>query len=63
MAGLCIRSSSAYSITTKAFSPDLDSLQLSLALTETLAHLNHMVSKGRLTRNIDNNGIWAFKNT
>jgi glyoxylase-like metal-dependent hydrolase (beta-lactamase superfamily II) len=60
MALLCNESSTAYTIASKSFSRDLDSLQSSLAVTETLAHLNHLISLGRIKREKSRDGVWFY---
>ena len=59
MAEVCAEPSSAYGVSRRSFSPDLDSLQSSLAVTETLAHLNHLITLGRINRETSDNGVWV----
>ena len=60
MALLCTESSTANTIASKSFSSDLDSLQSSLAVTETLAHLNHLISLRRIKREKSKDGVWFY---
>ncbi|MDH3738042.1 MAG: MBL fold metallo-hydrolase [Alphaproteobacteria bacterium] len=58
MADLCGEPSTGYGVSRQSFSPDLDGLQASLALTETMAHLNHLICLGRINRQTRNDGVW-----
>ncbi len=58
MAGACGEPASAFSVARRAFPDGLDSLQTSLAVSETLAHLNHLIALGRIDRHIDDDGVW-----
>lgn len=59
MAGVCDQPATAYGVARQSFSPDLDGLQSSLAVTETLAHLNHLITLGRINRQIRDDGVWV----
>lgn len=58
MADLCGEPLTGYGVSRQSFSPDLDGLQASLALTETMAHLNHLISLGRIDRQTRDDGVW-----
>jgi len=58
MAGACGEPTSAYSVTRQTFPGNLDSLQTSLAITETMAHLNLLIAQGRIDRRTADNGVW-----
>ncbi len=58
MAGVCGEPSTAYGVARQSFPRDLDGLQTSLAVTETLAHLNHLITLGRIDRQTSDDGVW-----
>ena len=58
MAGLCGEPLTGYGVSRQSFSPDLDGLQASLALTETMAHLNYLITLGRIKRETSDDGVW-----
>ena len=58
MAGACGEPATAYGVAQQSFSSDLDGLQASLAVTETLAHLNHLITLGRIDRRTRDDGVW-----
>lgn len=45
------------------FPRPLDDHQTGFAMGETVAHLNHLVKAGRLSRHEDANGVWLFSQT
>lgn len=51
----------AFEATLAMFRRDLDGTQIFFALGEALAHLNHLVAAGRMTRRVTADGIWRFK--
>jgi glyoxylase-like metal-dependent hydrolase (beta-lactamase superfamily II) len=59
MAGVCDEPATAYGVARQSFSRDLDGLQSSLAVTETLAHLNHLITLGRINRQTRDDGVWV----
>ena len=58
MADLCGEPSTGYGVSRQSFSRELDGLQASLALTETMAHLNHLIALGRIDRQTRDDGVW-----
>lgn len=58
MANLCGEPANGYGVSRQSFSRDLDGLQASLALTETMAHLNHLIVLGRIDRQTRDDGVW-----
>ncbi len=58
MAKVCGKPSTAYGVAQQSFSSDLDGLQASLAVTETLAHLNYLITLGRIERHTRADGVW-----
>ena len=58
MAGLCGEPATGYGVSRQSFSRDLDGLQASLALTETMAHLNYLIALGRIDRQTREDGVW-----
>jgi glyoxylase-like metal-dependent hydrolase (beta-lactamase superfamily II) len=59
----CAAPSTAMEITRALFRPDLDSLQTSLAVSESLAHLNLLVSRGEVDRGERRDGVLEFLRT
>lgn len=57
----CSEPRTVMDVTRALFRPDLDSLQTSLAVSESLAHLNLLVSRGELARDARNNGVLEFE--
>lgn len=47
-------------VTRTLFRRPLDTHQLSFATGEALAHLNHLVSQGKLKRSLRDDGVWLF---
>jgi glyoxylase-like metal-dependent hydrolase (beta-lactamase superfamily II) len=45
------------------FDRPLDDHQTGFAIAETLAHLNHLLAAGRLTRATDGDGVWRYTAT
>jgi hypothetical protein len=58
MANLCGEPATGYGVSRQSFSRNLDGLQASLALTETMAHLNHLIALGRIDRHTRDDGVW-----
>ena len=57
----CTAPRTAMDITRALFRPDLDSLQTSLAVSESLAHLNLLVSRGEIDRDRRRDGVLEFR--
>lgn len=57
----CVEPRTAMDVTRSLFRPDLDSLQTSLAVSEALAHLNLLVSRGEVERDRRRDGVFEFQ--
>ena len=57
----CARPATAVEIMPRLFDRKLDIHQLAFALGETLAHLNHLLAAGRLTRRLDDDGRLRYQ--
>ncbi len=57
---LCSQPVSALQVLKGLFTRELDSHQVFFAIGESLAHLHHLEAKGRLSRQIDEDGIARF---
>jgi hypothetical protein len=41
----------------------LDAHQTAFAIAEALAHLNHLIRRGSVRRQADDNGVWLYQAT
>ena len=57
--GACEYSATAWEVTDVLFSPDLPAFHKILALSETIAHLNHLWKKGEIARTVED-GVWRY---
>ncbi len=56
----CAGPATVMAVTGALFKRELDDHQFMFAVGETLAHLNHLVARGRITRSADADGILRF---
>jgi len=58
---VCAEPASAMAVAQVLFDRPLDDHQTGFAIAETLAHLNHLLAAGRLTRETDGDGVWRYR--
>jgi hypothetical protein len=58
---LCAEPVTALEVLKGLFTRELDSHQIFFAIGESLAHLHHLVAKGKLSRDDGSDGVTRFK--
>lgn len=58
---LCAQPRTARELAEETFSPGLDLHQQMFALGEVLAHLNHLLGQGRVSRRLGDDGAWRYR--
>lgn len=59
----CARPATALEVLKVLFPRELDEYQTGFAMGETLAHLNHLVTRGEVRRRAREDGVWIFERT
>jgi len=59
--GLCAEPATGVEVLRGLFKRELDNHQLFFAIGESLAHLHHLASEGRVERRVDGEGVYRFQ--